>query len=86
MKMKMTSNTAEKHMMMMKMMATMTNVRMNELMNNKNSKVVVTLKRGHAGKPEKQRKVLRSLGLKYVPVSFLLFSFSVQMSLILIQY
>ena len=81
-----TSKTAENRMVMMKKMATMTNVRMHELLNNNKGKVVVTLKRGHAGKPEKQRKVLRSLGLKYVLFScILIFQFKYHWSLILIH-
>ena len=49
-------------------MATMTQRRVAELMEGgRDAKVVVKLKRGHAGKPENQRRILKSLGLMCVP-------------------
>ena len=48
-------------------MSTMTQSRMAELMQaGRDAKVVVKLKKGHAGKQDHQRRILKSLGLMYV--------------------
>ena len=45
----------------------MSNARAEELLSaGKDAKMAVTLMRGHAGKQERQKRVLRALGLMYV--------------------
>lgn len=47
----------------MKLFSSLTNARIEELKSKENSEVVVKLKRGHAGKTQKQRKILEALRL-----------------------